>query len=74
MGEISFKPADVGTVSDGSITDAKIASGGLSQSSIADLITALNAKISGTGTTANKKVYKMGWDSVNEKVVIDKEE
>ena len=73
MVEIRFKPSDVGTVADGSITDAKITSGGLSQSVITDLPTDLGTKISGIGTSGDKAITKIGWDSATEEVVVDHE-
>jgi len=71
--EVRFKPADVGSVSDGSITDAKITAGGLSQSTITSLTTDLAGKVSGIGTTGDKAITKIGWDSATSEVVIDHE-
>ena len=93
--EVRFKPADVGTVADGAITDVKITSGGLSESKIAnlttdlegkapashshaegdvtDLVTDLGNKVGGIGTSGDKKVNKLGWDSSTNEVIIDHE-
>ena len=91
MVEVRFKPADVGTVADGSITDVKVNATAniaqsklslsitdaeidtVSQSKITDLETDLADKVEGTGTTGDKKVNKIGWDSTTEEVVIDHE-
>jgi len=73
MVEVRFKPADVGSVTDGSITDAKINPSGLSQSKISNLETDLANKVEGVGTTGDKKVLKLGWDSTTEEVVVDHE-
>ena len=87
MVEVRFKPADVGTVADGAITNAKIASdaaivatklAAIPQSKVTDLegdisaiATILVDKVDGTGTTGDKKITKIGWDSVTNEVVID---
>ncbi len=90
MVEVRFKPADVGTVADGAITDVKInASANIAKSKLAalaivdadisaigqakvtNLSTDLAAKVSGTGTTGNKDITKIGWDSATNEVVID---
>lgn len=93
MVEVRFKPSLVGTVADGAITNAKIAtaagieksklaslaitdtdiSSTLSQSKITNLATDLGAKVDGTGTSGDKKILKLGWDSTSSEVVVDHE-
>ena len=87
MVEVRFKPADVGTVADGSITNAKIASdaaivatklAAIPQSKVTDLETDIStietsvaSKVDGVGTTGDKAITKIGWDSATSEVVID---
>jgi hypothetical protein len=92
MVEIRFKPADVGTVADGAITDVKINAAAniaksklaalaivdadvsaISESKVTNLATDLGNKVSGTGTTGDKKITKVGWDSTTNEVIIDHE-
>jgi len=90
MVEVKFKPADVGSVADGAVTAAKLASAVANDiaakayttdvnsalSAKADTSTvnaALATKVDGTGTTGNKKVLKLGWDSATGEVVVDHE-
>jgi hypothetical protein len=90
--EVRFKPADVGTVADGAITDIKVnnAAGisksklaalaivdadvsAVSESKVTNLATDLADKVSGSGTTGNKKILKLGWDSATSEIVVDHE-
>jgi outer membrane receptor protein involved in Fe transport len=100
MVEVRFKPADVGSVADGAVTEAKLAAGAVTVTKIADgaitgakvnvaaaieatklanlpesqitnLTTDLAAKVSGTGTTGDKVISKIGWDSATGEVIID---
>ena len=85
MVEVRFKPADVGTVADGAITDAKVnASANIAKSKLASLgivdadvssisVSKVTDAVAGTGTSGNKKITKIGWDSATEEVVIDHE-
>ena len=85
MVEVRFKPADVGSVADGVITDAKIASNAaISKSKLASLaivdadvsaigVAKITDAVAGTGTTGNKKIIKIGWDSATSEVIVDHE-
>lgn len=92
MVEVRFKPADVGTVADGSVTEQKLADGAITnakvkaaagidatkladipQSQVTNLATDLADKVSGSGTTGDKKVLKIGWASATSEVVLDHE-
>lgn len=84
MVEVRFKPADVGTVADGSVTtvkladeavvDAKVKSdAGIAQSKVANLPADLAGKV-GTGPlSGDKKVTALGWDSSTEEIIVDHE-
>jgi hypothetical protein len=95
MVEIRFKPADVGTVADGSVTEDKLADGAvtnvkvngaaaIAKSKLAALaivdadvnaisVSKVTDAVAGTGTTGDKKITKVGWDSTTEEVVVDHE-
>jgi hypothetical protein len=67
MTEVRFKPADVGSVADGTITPDKLA-----EDFELDVAKVTGA-VAGTGTTGDKTVTKIGWDSATGEVVIDHE-
>jgi len=80
MVEVRFKPADVGTVADGSITNAKVAAGAaIAKAKLAALDIADADLAAGTeyvkgavaDTTGDKKVIAIGWDNVTAEVVVD---
>ncbi len=82
MVEVRFKPADVGSVADGSITDVKVAAGAaIAKTKLAALDIDDSDLASGTeyvkgavaDTTGDKKVIAVGWDSATSEVIIDKE-
>jgi hypothetical protein len=74
--EVRFKPADVGTVADGAITNIKVATDAeIDQSKIADLPEDLDGKV-GTPTgheTDGKKITSIGWDADSDEFVVDHE-
>ena len=85
MVEVRFKPADVGTVADGAITDVKVnAAANIAKTKLASLaivdadvsaigVAKITDAVAGTGTTGDKKITKVGWDSATSEVVIDHE-
>lgn len=86
MVEVRFKPADVGTVADGSVTAAKLATAlanDIDSKAVAADVTsaladkadtsALANKVDGVGTTGDKKITKIGYDSATGEVIIDHE-
>lgn len=77
MVEVRFKPADVGAVADGSVTLAKLNSEVTDELAAkaddATVTAALANKVDGTGTSGDKKISKIGWDSATGEVVIDHE-
>lgn len=86
MVEVRFKPSLVGTVADGAITSIKLATAlkdDIDAKAVAtDVNTALSGKadiadlankVDGIGTTGDKKITKIGFDSVTGEVVIDHE-
>ena len=88
MVEIRFKPADVGTVADGAITNVKIAAdAAIAKSKLAALaiedgdvsaitITKITGGVDGRAesSTGDKDVTKIGYDTATEEVIIDREE
>lgn len=78
--EVRFKPADVGSVADGSVTNVKVAAGAaIAKSKLAALAIDDTDLASGTeyvkgaaaDTTGDKKVIAIGWDDVTSEVVVD---
>ena len=73
--EIRFKPADVGTVPDGSVTNVKVnVAAAIDQSKINNLTTDLDKKINDKAVTATKKVNAIGYDDGTEELVYDIED
>jgi len=87
MPEVRFKPADVGTVADGAITDVKVnVSAMIAKSKLAalNIVTAdvsgisvdkVNGAIKGrkADTSGDKDILSLGWDSATEEVIMDHE-
>lgn len=53
------------------IVDADVSA--VSQSKVTNLVTDLGNKVAGTGTTGDKKILKLGWDSITDEVIVDHE-
>jgi hypothetical protein len=85
MVEVKFKPSLVGSVADGAITDAKIAvDAAIAKSKLAPLeiddadvsgisVSKVADAVAGTGTSGDKKILKMGWESSSEEIIVDHE-
>ena len=74
MVEIRFKPANIGIVPDGSVTNVKVAVGAdIDQAKIANLPVDLTAKVNTGPLSGDKKVLAIGWDSATEEVIVDHE-
>jgi len=92
---VKFKPADVGTVADGSVTTQKLALGAITNDKVAATaaidksklaalaivdadvsaisVSKVTDAVSGSGTTGNKKVTKLGWSSSTDEFIIGHE-
>lgn len=95
MVEVKFKPADVGSVADGSVTNQKLADGavtndkvnasaGIVKSKLGSLaivdtdvsgisVSKVTDAVSGSGTSGDKKISKLGWNSSTQEFIIDHE-
>ena len=77
MVEVRFKPADVGSVTDGSVTEVKLADGAVTDIKVDTImITKVTGGIDGraAATTGDKGITALGWDTMTDEVVLDREE
>lgn len=87
MPEVRFKPADVGTVADGAITNVKVNVSAMIAKSKLDALNIVTADVSGISvekidgaikgraedTSGDKTINALGWDSATEEIIMDHE-